>query len=311
MMRIVFLDSSTLGDASLQSISQLGELVCYPTSTPQEALERVGDAEVIITNKVKITPELLDAAPKLKLVCEAATGIDNIDTKATQSRGIEVKNVRSYSTDSVAQLAFTQILALCSKSRKYDTFVKDGSYARSPIFTEVSEPFTELAGKTLGIIGLGAIGSKVAKIAEAFGMKVAYCSTSGVPHSDLYPCLSLQELLSTSDLVTLHCPLNDRTRGLIGKSELAMMKPSAILVNMARGGIVDEAALSDAVSNGTISGAAVDTFSREPVLAENPLLHCTRPDRLRLTPHVAWASKEAIDRLVEGIAANIKTFYNN
>jgi len=305
-MKIVFLDASTLGGTSLAPIASLGELVTYPTSTPTEALDRVSDAEVLIINKVKVTEALLAAAPKLRLVCEAATGVNNIDLEAAARRGIPVRNVAGYSTDAVVQLTFTQILGLVTGPERFDRFVKDGSYSAHPIFTEVSQPFSELAGKTLGIIGMGTIGSRVARVAEAFGMKVIYFSTSGTSHCQDYPSVALSELLGSSDVVSIHAPLNERTRDLIGAGELALMKPSAILVNMARGGIVDEQALADAISAGTIAGAAFDVFTSEPLPADHPLLHTTRPGRLRLTPHVAWASSEALDRLVQGIAENIR-----
>ncbi|MCR5547192.1 MAG: hydroxyacid dehydrogenase [Bacteroidales bacterium] len=305
-MKIVFLDASTLGSTSLEPIRQLGDLVTYPTSTPEEAMQRVGDAEILIINKVRVTDGLMAAAPKLRLICESATGVNNIDLKAAERRGIPVKNVAGYSTDSVVQLAFTQILALMSGPERFDAEVKDGTYSRSGLFTDVSCPFTELAGKTMGIIGMGTIGSRVAKVAEAFGMKVIYFSTSGTSHYTDYPSVSLDVLLGSADVVSIHCPLNERTAGLIGRDGLAKMKASAVIVNMARGGIVDEAALSEAVGNGSIAGAAFDVFSTEPIPEDNPLLHCARPDRLRLTPHIAWASSEALERLVDGIAANIK-----
>ena len=305
-MTIVFLDASTLGETSLAPIAGLGELVTYPTSTPNEALVRVQEAEVLIVNKVKVTEELLAAAPKLRLVCEAATGVNNIDLEAAARRGIPVRNVAGYSTDAVVQLSFTQILSLVTGPERYDRFVKDGSYSAHPIFTEVSQPFSELAGKTIGIIGMGTIGSRVARVAEAFGMRVIYFSTSGTSHCKDYPSVPLDELLRRSDVVSIHAPLNERTSGLIGARELALMKPTALLVNMARGGIVDEQALADAISAGMIAGAAFDVFTSEPLPADHPLLHTTKPERLRLTPHVAWASSEALDRLVLGIARNIR-----
>lgn len=304
-MKIVFLDAATLGTTSLEPVRRLGELVTYPTSTPQEALGRVSDAEILIVNKVKVTRALLDAAPSLRLICEAATGVNNIDLEAADEKGIPVRNVAGYSTDSVAQLCFTQILSLCAPVGRYDSSIKDGSYSRSGLFTDVKTPWMELAGKTMGIIGMGAIGSKVAGIAAAFGMNVIYFSTTGTAHCKEYPCVSLEELLRRSDVVSVHCPLTPKTGGLIGSRELAMMKKDAILVNMARGGIVVEKDLADAVSAGTISGAAVDTFSLEPIPEDHPYLSVSRPDRLRLSPHVAWASAEALERLVEGIARNI------
>lgn len=311
MEKIVFLDAATLGGTSLQPIAELGELVCFPTSTPEEATERVKDADILIVNKIKVTDSLLSAAPKLKLLCEAATGVNNIDLEAARKRGIPVRNVAGYSTDSVAQLTFTQVLTLLCRPARFDSYVKDGSYSASGIFTEVSSPFTEIAGKTMGVIGMGTIGGKVAAIASAFGMKVIYFSTSGTSHCKDYPSVSLAELLEKSDVVSIHAPLNDATRGLIGADQLRTMKPSAILVNMARGGIVDEKALADALDAGTIAGAALDVFTTEPIPSANPLMAMSHPERILFTPHVAWASSEALNRLVLGIAANIRNYQQN
>lgn len=308
-MKIVFLDAATLGATPLGPIAELGELVTYPTSTAGEALLRVADAEVLITNKVKVTAGLMDAAPGLKLICEAATGVNNIDLDAAAERGIPVRNVAGYSTDSVAQLVFCQILSLTCRQMDYDRKVKDGTYSSSGLFTDVSSPFRELSGKTLGIIGMGTIGRSVARIGEAFGMRVIYFSTSGTSHCRDYPSVSLEELLRDSDVVSIHAPLNTRTDGLIGGRELRLMKPDAILVNMARGGIVVEKDLADAISGGVIAGAAVDVFTSEPIPADHPYLHTSRPVRLLFTPHVGWASIEAMERLVEGIAANIRNQY--
>ena len=305
MTRIVFLDAATLGAVSLAPISSLGELVCYPNSTPKEALERVGDADVLIVNKIKVTDELLSAATSLKLICEAATGVNNIDMEAAGRRGIPVRNVAGYSTDSVVQTTFALILSLISEVGRFDSYVKDGSYSRSGLFTEVSAPYMELAGKTMGIIGMGTIGHRVADVARAFGMDVIYFSTSGTSHCKDFPSVSLEKLLATSDVISIHSPLNERTKGLIGAAEIRKMKSSAIIVNAARGGIMDEKALADAISEGIIAGAAADVFTQEPLPSDNPLLHTSRPERLRFTPHVAWASREALERLVAGIAKNI------
>ena len=306
-MKIVFLDASTLGSASLEPIRKCGELITYPSSTHQQALDRVHDAEVIITNKVVIDEELLEAAPSLKLICEAATGVNNIDLKAAEKRGIPVRNVAGYSTDAVVQLTFALLLQLVCHTGKYDGWIKDGEYSRSPIFTDTSAPFMELSGKTMGIIGMGTIGQKVALIATAFGMKVIYFSTSGTSHCTDYPSVPLEELLTASDVVSIHAPLNERTRGLIGARELKMMKRTAYIINIGRGGIVGEAALANAISNGIIAGAGLDVFVKEPLPADNPLLHTSHPERLCLTPHIGWASAEAIGRLVAGIAENINS----
>lgn len=304
-MKIVFLDAATMGDVSFAPIAQFGELVCYDSSTPEQAIERVADCEVLIINKVLVTPELIDAAPKLKLICESATGVNNIDLEYAASKGIPVRNAVGYSTSSVVQATFMQILSLMGQGPYYDDCVKSGRYSAMDMFTDPSVSWTELDGKRIGIIGMGNIGSRVAKIAHAFGMEVCYYSTSGTGHCKDYPCLSLEELMKTSDVVSIHAPLNERTAGLIGADELAMMKSTALLVNMGRGGIVDEAALAAATDAGTIAGAALDVFVKEPVPADNPLLHVKHPERLRLAPHAAWASVEARRRLVRQIADNI------
>ncbi len=311
-MKIVFLDAATLGDASLESIRQYGTLTTYPTSTPQEALARVKGTDILIVNKVKVTSQLMDAAgSSLKLICEAATGVNNIDLDAAALRGIKVLNVAGYSTDSVVQITFAHILNLICDSVRFDAGVKNLSYSRSGLFTDVSAPYMELAGKTLGVIGMGAIGQKVAWVAKAFGMNVIYFSTSGTSHCKDYPSVDLDTLLSQSDVVTIHAPLNERTSNLIDTPQLRRMKPGAIIVNMARGGIVSEKALADAISDGTVAGAALDVFTSEPLPEDSPLLHTAHPERLRFTPHIAWASREAIERLVEGIAANIASTLND
>lgn len=308
-MKIVFLDASTVGDTPLTEIAALGELVCYPTSTREEALARVGDCDVLIINKIIVDAGLIAAAPSLKLICEAATGVNNIDLKAAEARGIPVKNVAGYSTDSVVQETFMHILSLAGNGPYFDASVKSGAYSHGPIFTDVSRPFYELTGKTIGIVGMGTIGSRVAKVAEAFGMNVVYYSTSGTSHCKDYPSLPLDELMRTADVISIHAPYNERTAGLIGSAELALMKPTAFIVNMGRGGIVDEAALAQAVDEGRIGGAALDVYVREPLPADSPLLRTRHPERLRFTPHTAWASVEARTRLVAAIAANIRSAF--
>ena len=304
-MKIVFLDARTLGDTSLNPIAAQGELVCYPTSSPSEALERVGDCEVLIINKIRVDRALLDAAPRLRLVCEAATGVNNIDLEACAERGIPVRNVAGYSTEPVVQQTFMHILSLMGNAPYFDQAVKSGAYSRSGIFCDLSRPVRELDGRTIGIIGMGTIGLRVATVAEAFGMNVIYYSTSGTSHCTDYPSVSLETLLSEADVISIHAPLNDRTRGLIGATELAQMKPDAILVNLGRGGIVDESALAEAIDREAIGGFATDVFTEEPVPADNPMLHTHHPERLRFTPHTGWASVEARDRLVARIAEKI------
>lgn len=304
-MKIVFLDAATLGDVSFAPVEALGELVCWPVSDPVEAMDRVKDCDVLIVNKVKVTPGLIDAAANLKLICEAATGVNNIDLGYAASRGIPVRNVAGYSTESVVQCTFMHILSLAGRLPYYDARVKSGEYSRSGLFTDVSLPFHELAGKTMGIIGMGAIGGRVAEVAKAFGMDVIYYSTSGTSHCTLYPSVSLEKLMTVSDVISIHAPLNERTEGLVGAAELGMMKPSAIIVNMGRGEIVDEAALASAIDDGKIAGAGLDVYSAEPLKVANPISKVRHQERLSLTPHTAWASVEARNRLVSEIAKNI------
>lgn len=304
-MKIVYLDAATMGDTPLDDISALGELACYDNSTYEEALNRVSDCEVLIINKVKVDRELLSNAPALKLVCEAATGVNNIDLEACEERGIPVRNVAGYSTDSVVQATFMHILSLLGNAPYFDLAVKSGRYSKSGLFTDVSKPFIEIFGKTMGIIGMGAIGNKVAKIAQAFGMNVVYYSTSGTSHCKEYPSLPLEELMLKADVISVHAPLNEKTKGLIGEKELSIMKPDSIIVNMGRGGIIDECALAKAIDNNIIGGAALDVFEREPLPEDNPLLHTSHPEKLRFTPHTAWASVEARKRLELRIAENI------
>ena len=304
-LKIVFLDAATMGDVSFAPISRHGNLTLYDSSTPEQAKERIADCDVVIINKIIMNRELIDAGKNLKMICEAATGVNNIDLEYAASKGIPVRNAAGYSTDSVVQSTFMHILSLCGHALYYDNFVKSGKYSASGMFTDVSVNWSELSGKTMGIIGMGNIGSKVAKVAEAFGMRVVYFSTSGTSHCKDFPSLSLDSLLAESDIVSIHAPFNERTRGLIGARELSMMKPTAILVNAGRGGIVDEAALAEAIDSEMIAGAALDVFSVEPLPSDSPLLKVAKSDRIRLAPHVAWASREARQRLADQIGLNI------
>ena len=308
-MKMVFLDAGTMGPVSLDPIAALGELVVYQGCTHQEACQRVADADVIITNKAPVDDAIMVAAPALKMICVSATGLNHIDLEAAERRGIAVRNVADYCTESVVQITFMHILSLMCRPAFYDAEVKDFTYSRSGVPNDVREPFHELWGKTIGIIGMGNIGQRVAQVAEAFGMKPVYYSTSGTNHCKEWPSLPLDELLKAADIVSIHCPLNERTRGLIGASELALMKPSAYLVNLGRGAVVDEAALAAAVDAGRIAGAALDVFSTEPLPEDHPLLHTSHPERLRFTPHIAWASHESLDRLVGRMVENIREVF--
>ena len=304
-MKIVFLDAATMGDVSFEPFRKLGELTVYQTSTPEEARERVKDVEVLLINKVVVDKQLIDSAPDLKLICIAATGVNNIDVAYAESKGIPVRNAVGYSTDSVAQTTFMHLLSLIGGGPYFHESVKSGSYSRSGMFTDPNWNWWELAGKTIGIIGMGNIGRKVAQIAEAFGMKVCYFSTSGTGHCKEYPCLPIEELLKVSDVVSIHAPLNERTKDLIGKDELAMMKPTAYLLNAGRGASVKEADLAEAVDNGVIAGAGIDVFVQEPLPENHPYLKMKHPERMRFSPHIAWASVEARERLIAIMADNI------
>lgn len=304
-MKIAFLDAATMGDVSFEPFERLGDFTRYENSTPEEARERVRDLDVLLINKVLVDKALIDSAPNLKLICIAATGVNNIDVEYAASKGIPVRNAVGYSTDSVVQTTFMHVLSLVGGAPYFDESVKSGSYSRSGMFTDPHWNWWELAGKTIGIIGMGNIGTKVAAIAEAFGMKVCYYSTSGTGHCKEYPSLPLEELLRNSDIVSIHAPLNERTRNLIGAEQLAMMKKSAYLVNVGRGAIIVEEDLAEAVDNGVIAGAGVDVFVTEPLPEDHPYLKMKHPERMRFSPHIAWASIEARERLIDIMAENI------
>ena len=305
-MKIVFLDAATMGSTPLTAIESLGEFERFDNSTTEEARMRVRDADVAIVNKVIVDQAFLDAAPKLKLVCEAGTGMNNIDAELCRKRGVQVRNVAGYSTDAVAQHTWMLILALAGRLFHYDSYVKDGRYTRARLHTDSDHPYTGLSGKTIGIVGMGAIGQKVARIAEVFGMKVLYYSTSGTSHCTEYPSVSLESLLREADVVSIHAPYNEKTAGLIDYEGLRLMKPTAFLVNTGRGGIAVEADLARAIDEGRIAGVGIDVYVEEPLPAESPLLNSKHPERMILTPHVAWASEETRRRLAEEIAANIR-----
>lgn len=306
-MKIVFLDRASVGDASLKALEEMGELVCYDRTAPNERAERIADAEIIITNKVRIDRPEMEAAPHLKMICIAATGMNNVDLEAAEERGIAVKNVAGYSTESVVQSTFAHLLNLASKLPYFDDRVKSGAYSRSGLFTDMGRSFRELYGKRMGIIGLGTIGRRVAAVAEAFGMEVVYYATSGKPHDDYFRAVSLDELLTTSDVVSIHAALNERTAGLISQEELRRMKYTALLLNAGRGGIINETDLAEALNEGWIAGAGLDVYQTEPLPADSPLLTVKDPEKLSLTPHTAWASAEARARLIAGIARNIES----
>ena len=308
-MRLVFLDIKTIGAvANLHLLDQFGEVTCYQTTSPEQTAERIKDAEIVITNKVTLDKNIIRDAENLQLICVAATGTNNVDKQAALERKIPLKNVVDYSTNSVAQGTFALLLYLLTKINYFDQYVKDGRYSENDIFTHFGRTFWELNGKRFGIIGLGNIGGKVAKIAEAFGSEVVYYSASGRNKQQPYRRLELEEFLTTSDVVSIHAPLNEYTTNLIDYRRLSLMKKTAILINAGRGGIVNEADLARALDEGLIAGAGIDVFSREPTAACNPLLHIREKEKLALTPHVTWASIESRTLLVEKVCNNIDEF---
>ena len=307
-MNIVLLDQKTLGDnLNLKILKEFGELTLYPTTSIEETAERIKDAEVIITNKVVITKELMINAPKLKLICIAATGMNNIDLKAAKELNIVVKNVAGYSTSSVVQHTFSMLFYLLEKLEYYNRQVKSKAWSNSGVFTDISKPFSEIAGKKWGIIGLGTIGKEVAKVAENFGASVHYYSTSGQNLISDYHHSSLETLLSESNIISIHAPLNEQTYNLINQSNLALLKDESILLNLGRGGIINESDLA-AVLNTKNIYAGLDVLEKEPIDETNPLFLINNLDKLLITPHIAWASFEARTRLLEGIVKNIQEF---
>lgn len=310
-MKIVFLDVKTVGNVpNLHLFEQFGEVVYFQTTSPEQVQERIAGADIVITNKVVLDSAAIEQAPHLKLICISATGTNNVDKTAALKRGIPVKNASDYSSASVAQGTFALLLHLLNNIPYFDGYVKNGSYSQSDIFTHLENTFWELSGKRFGIIGLGSIGRKVAKIAEAFGAEVVYYSASGKNDQQPYQRLSLEELLRTSDVVSIHAPLNEYTSGLITYDRLLLMKRSAILLNAGRGGIVNEADLAHALDEGLIAGAGVDVFEKEPISTQNPLLHIQHKERLAMTPHSIWASLESRTTLIEKVAQNIQEFIN-
>lgn len=308
-MNIVLLDTLTFGAASLAGFDALGEVASYLTTSADETAERISDAEVIVTNKVVISEAAMAAAPNLKLICVAATGMNNIDHEAAARRGITVKNVAGYSTDAVVQHTFSMLFYLMGHSRYYDEYVKNGSWQKEEVFTHIGPSFHELRGKTWGIIGLGEIGRSVARIAQAFGANVCYYSTSGKNENGNFEKTTLSRLIEKSDIVSIHAPLSASTENLISHSELLQLKDGAVLLNLGRGGIVDEDALSVIIDVKPIY-VGLDVLVKEPMKTLHPLLKVKHPERLYITPHIAWTSVEARERLIAATIENIKIFSN-
>ncbi len=307
-MNIVLLDTKTLGgDLDISILERFGTLTVYQTTSSAQTLERIQIADIIITNKVVITANMMEEAPKLKLICIAATGLNNVDLDAAQEKGVAVKNVAGYSTKSVVQHTFAMALYLLEKMAYYDATVKNGIWSASGLFTDVSHPFYEISGKKWGIIGLGNIGQEVAKIAEAFGAEVSYHSTSGMNLKHAYPHQSLEFILKDCDIISIHAPLNDKTMDLINENNLSYIKEDAILLNLGRGGIVNETDLAFELNRRRFY-AGLDVLEQEPIHTDNPLMTIKHKDQLLITPHIAWTSIEARKKLLEGIVDNIKVF---
>ena len=305
-MKIAILDAATLGeDVDLTPLRSLGETVEYATTAPEEVHGRISDADVVVINKIKLNGTNL-ADTTVKLICVAATGYDNIDTVYCKANGIALCNVPGYSTDSVAQLTVSMVLSLATHLPEYNSYVASGAYSASGVANKLTPIYHEISSMTWGVVGGGGIGSKVAQVAEAFGCKVLMCRRK--PDSR-YEQVSLEELCERSDIVTLHVPLSDETRGMISEEMIVKMKNGVILVNVARGAVTDEEALTRAVEEGKIGGLGVDVYSAEPFPVSHPFTRILGRENVCLTPHMAWGSHEARNRCVAEMGKNIASFY--
>lgn len=309
-MKIVFLDADTLGeDIDYTGFEKLGEVIRYGFSVPDEVPKRVADADVIVLNKVPVNEATIGCAEKLKLVCITATGTNNLDKPYLERRGIAWRNVAGYSTESVAQHTFAMLFYLMEKLAYYDAYVKSERYVDDKVFSHFAETYHELCGMTWGIVGLGAIGRRVARIAECFGCRVLYYSTSGKHDEPGFTRVDFETLLTQSDIVSVHAPLDENTEGLMDAAAFAKMKPSAIFLNAGRGPIVVEQDLADALNKGEIAAAGLDVLSAEPMRPDNPLKEMKDSRKLLITPHIAWASVEARMRLMEIVCGQIRAFF--
>lgn len=308
-MKIVVLERNSVGsDISVDCFGDFGELVTYPNTLDHQVSERVKDADIIIANKALLNEASLKDAANLKMVCEFATGYDNVDLAYCKSRGIRVTNAVDYCTDAVAQHTFAMLFYLMEHLRHYDDYVKKGEYGAQDRFSNFDLPFVELAGKTWGIIGMGNIGRRTASIARAFGCHVIFHSVSGRSSCTEYEHVTFDELLAKSDFLSLHCPLSDLTRDLIDKEALRRMKKTAILLNVARGPVVNNSDLYWALQNGEIAAAGLDVLEKEPITSDNLLGRIQDSNKLLITPHMAWATIEARTRIVTEVYKNIQAF---
>ena len=308
-MKLVVLERNSVGtDVDVSCFERFGEVEYYPNTVAENTAERVKDADIVIANKAPMNESTLKDAPDVKLICLFATGFDNVDLDYCKSRSIKVANVVNYSTAAVVQHTLMLALALEEKLAFYDDYVKSDTYANQDRFSNFDRPFGEFEGKTWGIVGMGNIGRRVARVAQALGCKVIFYSASGNSTCTEYERVELDTLLAQSDILSLHCPLSDRTRGLINKEAFARMKKSAILVNVARGPVVDTQALYEALTEGQIAAAGLDVLEKETISKDNPLGNIKDSTKLIITPHMAWASTEARERLVSEVSKNIEAF---
>lgn len=306
-MKIVLLDALTLGDSDLSVFDNLGELAVFQTTSPSETNQRLAGYDVAITNKVVITAQHMADNPQLKLICISATGTNNVDLIAADKAGVTVKNVSGYSTESVSQSTFSLLFQLMHQSRYYDQYIAKQQWCDSPVFTHIERPFYELKGKRWGVIAMGAIGQRVAELASAFGCDVCYYSTSGKNTQQSIPQVSLQELLTECDVISIHAPLNEQTENLIGMDQLKQLKTGAVIMNLGRGGIIDEVAMAKAIDTQDIYHAT-DVLAVEPMQPNHPYLSLNASYRLVVTPHTAWASVEARKMLLDKVVDNINAF---
>lgn len=308
-MQIVILDGMTTnpGDISWAPIEALGNVTVYQSTPPELVVERAKDAQALIVNRVNLTREVLEQLPKLRFIGMLATGYNSVDAAAARERGIDLCNVPDYCADTVAQQALTLLLALCGSVHLHTELIQKGRWDQAVELNHTSHPLYELSGKTLGVVGYGAIGRRVAALGLDLGMKVLLYSRTRKDAPQGCTWTDLKTLFRESDVVSLHCPLNDQTRHLVNEELLALMKPTALLINTSRGGVVDSAALAKALNEGRLLGAGVDVMEQEPPRADDPLLTAKN---CMMTPHIAWASKEARVRLVEAVAANLRAFQN-
>lgn len=308
-MKIVCLDAATLGGADLSMFESVGEFISYDLTPKEEVITRIGDAEVIMINKIIIDKEIIDAC-KFKLILQTGTGVNNIDVKYANSKGIIVKNVAGYSTSSVVQHTFALLFAFLNQITFYNEWVKKDNWSKSPIFTDYSRILHTLNQKTHGIIGLGTIGKEVAKISSMFGANICYYSTSGKNNDSNFKQLSLKELLTQCDIISIHAPLNENTKNLLTLKELKLLKDEAILINVGRGGIIDEKDLALIMDEKNIR-VGLDVLEFEPMMKNHPLLSIKNKENLIITPHVAWASKESVEKLIAMVFENLKEWIRN